>query len=554
MGADVIRQVLLPALSAHGSKFTYSGGSWMAKCPAHEDGKASLSISPGKDQPCVLKCHAGCETADILKELDLTWADLSNPKESGKPKGEWTPHGEAIAVYDYTDEAGELLFQVLRTADKQFPQRRPDSSSKSGWRWKLENTRRVLYRLPKVLAAIEAGEPVWVCEGEKDVHSLERAGVTATCNPAGSGGGWRAEYSESLREAVVTIVADRDSAGQRHARNIAAALAGVARSVEIVEAAGEGTDRGSQVKDATDHFAAGYTLADFVVTWESDEDSGPDLAPDLYEFLAGVDAPYDWVIESILERGDRLIWTGSEGLGKSVAGRQFAICAAAGLHPFADEPAEPRRVLWIDCENSERQGRRHFRKLERTARLKGRPVPEGGMRLIHRPAGIDLTRPDDEAWLLERVHAHKPDLLYIGPLYRLHATDVNDETAARKVCAVLDQARVKSDCALIIEGHSPHGDSNGVRPVRPIGSSLFRRWPEFGYGISPARDENPCREVAVRAWRGARDERHWPKFLTWGESESDWPWVAVEDIPDEKQDEKKPKVRGRGFTHENPDN
>ena len=133
-------------------------------------------------------------------------------------------------------------------------------------------------------------------------------------------------------------------------------------------------------------------------------------------------------LEQVLaERGDRLIWTGEEGLGKSVIGRQLAVAAAAGIHPFNDTTAKPRRVLWIDCENSERQGMRHFRKLERASSAKGRRVPDGGMRLIHRPLGIDLTTDEDVAWLIERVHAHQPDLLYIGPLYRLHATDMNDD-------------------------------------------------------------------------------------------------------------------------------
>jgi replicative DNA helicase len=57
---------------------------------------------------------------------------------------------------------------------------------------------------------------------------------------------------------------------------------------------------------------------------------------------------------------------------------------------------------------------------------------------------------------------------------------------------------------------------------------LFRRWPEFGYGISPAMDSDPCTEVRVRAWRGARDERHWPKFLRWGTEPQEWPWVDTD--------------------------
>jgi 5S rRNA maturation endonuclease (ribonuclease M5) len=515
---DVLREILLPKLEG----VRFSGGSWMARCPSHEDATASLHISRGTDHPVVLKCHAGCEPLDILAALDLTWDTLCKPAEDRPVRGEWTPRGEAVAVYDYTDETGDLLFQVLRTADKNFSQRTPDASRKSGYQWKLDGVRRVPYRLPKVLEAVKDGEIIYICEGEKDVHAIEAAGATATCNPGGAGK-WRPEYSEVLRDAVVIIVADRDKPGQAHARQVAASLADIARAVEIAEAAGEGT-AGRELKDAADHLAAGHALADLVITWASAEPAVPDLAPDLHEFLAGVDPPYAWVIEGILERGDRLIWTGEEGLGKTTTGRMLAVAAACGVHPFNNSHFAPQKVLWVDCENSARQGRRGFRKLERTAVAKGRRVPDGGMRLIHRPEGIDLTSDEDVAWFLERVHAHRPDLLYVGPLYRLHNTDINDESAARQVTAVLDAARVKADCALIVEGHSPHG-SGESRPIRPIGSSLFRRWPEFGYGISPAMDGDPCKEVRVRAWRGARDERHWPKFLMWGERGDDWPWI-----------------------------
>jgi 5S rRNA maturation endonuclease (ribonuclease M5) len=515
---DVVTQILLPKLEG----IRPSGGSWMVRCPAHEDSTASLHISRGTEQPVVLKCHAGCDPVDVLAAMDLTWDTLCVPAEERPARGEWTPQGDAVAIYDYTDETGNLLYQALRTADKKFSQRVPDRSQKSGYRWKLGDTRRVLYRLPKVVAAITAGEIIYIAEGEKDVHALECVGVTATCNSGGAGK-WQADFAEVFRDAVVIIIADKDKPGQEHARRVAASMDGIAAAVEIAEAAGAG-------KDAADHLAAGHAVADFEVTWSSGTEPAIELAPDLHEFLGAVDPPYEWVIEGILEHGDRLIWTGEEGLGKTTTGRMLAVAAACGVHPFNNDRFAPQRVLWIDCENSARQGRRHFRKLERIAVAKGRRVPDGGMRLIHRPEGIDLTRDEDIAFFLERVHAHRPDLLYIGPLYRLHNTDINDESAARQVTAVLDQARVKSDCALIVEGHSPHGNGE-TRPIRPIGSSLFRRWPEFGYGISPANSEDPCSEVRVRAWRGARDERHWPKFLMWGTRPDDWPWIDPDQQP-----------------------
>ena len=130
---DVLREILLPKLEG----IRKSGGSWMARCPAHDDCNGQPAITDGKDQPVVLKCHAGCDPEDILAKIGLTWETLCSPRDEHRPRGEWTPHGEAVAVYDYTDEDGKLLFQVLRTADKQFPQRVPDRTRKSGWRWRL---------------------------------------------------------------------------------------------------------------------------------------------------------------------------------------------------------------------------------------------------------------------------------------------------------------------------------------------------------------------------------------------------------------------------------
>ena len=520
---DVLREVLLPKFSELGP-VRKTGNGFDVCCPHHEDREPSLSIAYGTTHPVVLNCKAGCDPVDILAKLGLTWSDLCKPRDREDPAaGEWTPYGDAIAVYDYVDEGGNLLFQVLRTVGKQFPQRVPDRTRKSGYRWTLGEVRRVLYRLPKVIEAVKDGEIIYVVEGEKDVHSLERAGVIATCNPGGAGK-WREEYSEVLREAVVVIVADKDKPGQAHARQVMASLKGIAAAVEINEAAGE-------IKDVSDHLAAGHSLAELEVTCQ-EADYKPDLAPDLYEFLAIVDPPSDWVIPGLLERGDRLIWTGFEGLGKSVVVRQLAVCAAAGVHPFTREPITPQRVLFIDCENPDRKSRRHFRSLERIARANGFPVPEGALRILQKPAGVDLTREEDAAWLLERVTAHQPSLLVCGPFYRLHAADTNEESAARTVVSALDAARIKADCALVTEAHAGHGD--GVnRSVRPTGSSLLMRWPEFGYGIKPLgeADENGRhRHVAVLPWRGPREERHWPRELIWGTHDLDWPWVSADHL------------------------
>ena len=500
--SDPLGLVLSKLGVIHKSRDSYS-----AACPAHDDNKPSLSVSVGRDQPVVLHCHAGCSPDEILRALDLTWADLSNDQADS----EWTPHGPAIDVYDYRDENGTLLFQVLRTADKQFPQRRPDSTAKSGWSWKLGDTRRVLYRLRRVIDAVSAGEVIYVVEGEKDVHSLEAIGKVATCNPGGAGK-WRPEYSEFLRDAHVKVIADTDEPGRKHARNVAASLKPVAATVTVCEP--------PKHKDITEHLRSGGTLDDLEVTSQADD--VPELAMDVHDLLAGSDE-YDWLVPDLLERGDRLVITGFEGFGKSTLIRQFAVRIAAGIHPFEGTLIDgSKRVLYVDCENGIAHSRRKFRPLVQSVANVGHPVPKGQLRVVFRPEGLHLVGADDRAWLLERVTAYRPDLLIIGPFYRLHRSNPNDESAARDVVAALDAARAVNGCALIVEAHAGHGDQID-RSVRPRGSSLLLGWPEFGYGLKPIPGEtgDDHSPLAFVSWRGDRDDRKFPRriqrgpYLTW---------------------------------------
>lgn len=508
---DPLRELVLNRLEG----VKPSGGSFMARCPAHDDGTASLSVAAGREQPVIFNCHAGCSPEDILAKLGLTWEDLSKPREIRAASG-----SGPIATYDYCAEDGSLLIQVCRYAGKKFLQRTPDATRDDGWLWKIGETRRVLFRLPEIMAAVADGREVWITEGEKDALSIVALGLEATCSIGGAGK-WRDEYAEPLREAVVTIVADRDEPGQAHARAAAASLVKVGASVRIVEAL-EG-------KDVTDHLNAGHDLGKLVETWSSEPAAKADLAPDLWEFISTEDEPYDWLVPGLIERGDRLMLTGFEGLGKSMLTRQIAVCCAAGLDPFTFEEIDPVRVLFIDCENSVKQSRRKFRPLAAASIKYQRRVPHGNLRMIHKPEGLDLTRDADSAWLLERVTAHRPDLLFIGPFYRLHAANMNDELPARKTIAVLDHARTKVDCALIVEAHAGHGEANnGKRSVRPTGSSLLLRWPEFGFGIRPSEDGGGSTEIVdFLPWRGARDERNWPESLAWGRKPDDWPWVVA---------------------------
>ena len=235
--------VVLERLAKRGCNPRRSGDGWSARCPAHDDRNPSLSVAEGTNGQALVTCHAACDLDVVRAALGLEMGDLF-PANGHRPDR----RDEIVAAYDYVDEQGSLHFQVVRFSPKGFRQRRPDGQG--GWVWKLGDTRRVLYRLPQVLAAAAAGERVFVTEGEKDADALVRGGAVATTNPGGAGK-WRPEYAEALRGAQVIVVADRDEVGYSHAEEVAASVRAVADVVVVEPVVG---------KDVADHLAAGCTV------------------------------------------------------------------------------------------------------------------------------------------------------------------------------------------------------------------------------------------------------------------------------------------------------
>jgi len=227
-----------------------TGTGWEARCAAHNDRKASLSITEGKEGRILLKCFAGCPVESIVVALGLKMADLFPPP--AKQRHDHKPR--IVATYDYTDESGNLLFQCVRFAPKDFRQRRRDPAKPDQWLWNLKNTRRALYRLPEVHAALAAGRTIFIAEGEKDCDALAKAGFSATCNPMGAGK-WLPEHTATLQGAAcVVVIADKDDPGRRHAQAVAVALHGTVKNVKLVELPDV---NGKAVKDADDFFAGG---------------------------------------------------------------------------------------------------------------------------------------------------------------------------------------------------------------------------------------------------------------------------------------------------------
>ena len=327
-------------------KVKQSGQGWTALCPAHPDSTPSLTVGKGAGGKVLVNCHRGCTTNEIVAAVGMSIQDLF-PDRIEK-------HTATEALYDYTDKDGNLVFQVVRrrTADgnKDFRQRKPDGAG--GWVWTITDLKdKPLYRLPEVLEAVMAGNPVWVVEGEKDADALYERGIVATCNSGGAGK-WRQNHTDTLKAAKVIISPDLDGPGFRHAQFVRDELEGVAASVRVV-APPEGNDVFAALEKG--HSPVDFKNFDVDAALEEhdpfrlilrelrevgrqshlelkqkvararakldqlDRDETTDQFGRLVKwdtFLAEPIEEYDWVIPGLLERSERVIVVAAEGVGK----------------------------------------------------------------------------------------------------------------------------------------------------------------------------------------------------------------------------------------------
>jgi hypothetical protein len=202
-----------------------SGNGWTARCPAHDDRHASLSISQGENGRVLLCCHTGCKTEQIVSALGMKMSDLFEGKK-GAP-------GQGLTLAAYAEAKGlpigflkdlgvkEGRFgdtPVVRIpyksdASEKTPVRlRLALTGKDRFRWR-KGDKAALYGLWRLREMVPAGY-VLLVEGESDVHTAWYHDVPAIGLPSASG--WRDEYATLLRPfKKVYAVIEPDQGGQK---------------------------------------------------------------------------------------------------------------------------------------------------------------------------------------------------------------------------------------------------------------------------------------------------------------------------------------------------
>ena len=441
-----------------------------ALCPAHDDTRNSLSITEGEDGRTLLYCHRGCTYEQITAALDI-------PRKSGDGSR------RIVAEYNYLDEQSKLLYQVLRFSPKGFSQRKPDGQGK--WSYRLNGVRRVLYRLPELLAS-EPSMLVFIVEGEKDADCLISLGFVATTN-AGGAGKWCNEYNQYIHGRPVVIIPDNDESGRKHAEKVAQAIHSEAASIKIIELPGV-TDKG----DVSDWLNAGhnsddlYTVVEQTKEWtptESDDNQQPDARgfySSLDELLNADIATNEEIIFGVA-RGQVGELVSVTNVGKTTIMLNSALSLASGqlFSPLINTISEPKKVLWLDFESRGDEIRKDLELMLHgvtdTALVRKNFIPFVDAFIDDEP--LCLSWPKHLHYVLAKAKAIKPDLIVIDTVSSaFYMSDENSNAEIRsKVMSVLYRLAREANAAVLFAHHEGKKNESGLgeRAYSGRGASAF---------------------------------------------------------------------------------
>ncbi|WP_315737956.1 AAA family ATPase [Bradyrhizobium sp. SZCCHNR1093] len=392
----------------------------------------------------------GADAKQLLDEID---GAAPRPTANGRAQLKF---GQPVALYNYVDEHGNLLFQVARYQPKTFKQRRPDGSG--GWVWNTEGIARVPYRLRELIEAEH--DATLIVEGEKDVDGLYERGFVATTNPGGAGK-WHPDLSRHFKGRDVVIIPDNDEPGEKHAAQVAAALRGIARSVRILRLPGLPAKG-----DVSDWFATGGTADELAKLIDEVPAEQPSEAKHRLTYFndCAVAVRKRWIMKGLLAFGETSAWIGPPGCGKSALLTEIAVHCASADNWRGHKAKQACGVVILALERADLCKRRLHAYAQRDG-LVDLPIA------VH--AGvIDLMNPSSVSLIAEiireaeRQFDRRVGLVVVDTFAKSIAAGGGDEDKAR------DQNRVAANLRLLQEelevhvaliGHTGKDEGRGAR-------------------------------------------------------------------------------------------
>jgi hypothetical protein len=285
-------------------------------------------------------------------------------------------------VYSYHDLTGSVVFEVVRyynNGEKLFYQRRPTANGDyiKGLGKGKDKVSLVLYNYPEVANGILEQREIFVVEGEKDVETLKKQGLIATCNPMGAGK-WQESYNTMLKDAHVIILSDNDDIGKAHGDTVARKLHGIATDVRLVD-----LPHLPPKGDVSDWLVQGNTAKDLLricretPLYEPNlhspvqvpktplktpiNDSTQVIEPiktvTLAQIMATEMQPIEWIIDGLLALGSFNVIAARPKQGKSWLALSMSLSVSGGEKFMGKFQTLPSETLYLDLESSQRRVR-----------------------------------------------------------------------------------------------------------------------------------------------------------------------------------------------------
>lgn len=403
-----------------------------------------------------------------MRDPDATPDNVRNRGDRTPPRPRDLPaESKLVATYTYQRADG--------TPDVHVDRWEPGEERRSKtFRPRLESAKsyglpgdhpRVLYRLPEVLAAVDSGRTVYLCEGEKDADTAHGAfGVCATTMLGGTGG-WSAVKDHAvalLHGATVVIVADADTGGRKHAAQAFADLIDHCRDVQILEPA-VGKDLADHVDDGGLSLAELLDVTPATPTTTVEPISAPvDVLPGGSFILDG-----DTEIHAIWGRGSEVLWADGEaliiaaspGVGKTTLAVQL-VAALIGLTTqvlgYDVKPAG--RVLYLAMDRP-RQIRRAMR---RVFVEDSRALLDERLLVLPGPLPTDLSKVPDQ--LLTLAQKHGCDTVIVDSL-KDAATKLTDDEVGGNVNRALQYCAANGIEVLVLH-HQRKAGADNKKPTK----------------------------------------------------------------------------------------
>ena len=261
-------------------------------------------------------------------------------------------------------------------------------------------------------------------------------GMVATCN-AGGAGKWREGYSEHLRGKQITIIADADEPGRKHAQQVAQSLAAQVKSLKVIDLPGS--------KDLSDWIEGGGTrdallgYIEIQPEWKAGETgsaNGFTLTP-LALLLARPDTPVDYVLEGRLVAGTVSVVVAKPKVGKSTFARNLCLAVSRG-EDFLGLKTKRGECIYLALEERAEDVRDDFRAMGADG---SEPI------LIHAASAPA----EGISSLCDLIRLRRPVLVVVDPLFRL--AHIRDEKAYAETYAALgpliDAARIVGTLVLL---------------------------------------------------------------------------------------------------------